>query len=240
MTSGLFTLCSATVFNAMPGEVTPEIRAHLDAADPHPAVWEISPPESRAIRSPCSAQCEPEAVFSVTDRYIPGPTADLHIRIFRPSADQSIGCHVYYHGGGWVLQNIDYYTATLHQLANSSGCAVIAVNYQKAPEHPYPQGFDDCYATLLWVAANASALGVDSTKISVGGDSAGGNLASAVALKARDTGSVQLCCQLLVYPANDRDFSTSSYTEFGAGFGLSRQSMEWFWSQYLGAGMPLN
>ena len=106
------------------------------------------------------------------------------------------------------------------------------MHYQKAPEHPFPIPFDDCYATLLWAIENADALQIDKKRIGVAGDSAGGNLASAVALKARDNG-IDLAFQLLVYPCNDRNFDTASYKEHATGLGLTTQAMEWFWDQYL-------
>jgi acetyl esterase len=109
---------------------------------------------------------------------------------------------------------------------------IISVNYQKAPEHPFPTPFDDCYSTLLWVKSHAKELGIDPNRVGVGGDSAGGNLAAAVAVKARDE-NVELSYQLLVYPCVDRDFSTKSYIECATDFGLTTRAMEWFWDQYL-------
>jgi acetyl esterase len=139
---------------------------------------------------------------------------------------------VYFHGGGWVLNFLDIYDAALHRLANQSGSVIISVNYQKAPEHPFPTPFDDCYSSLLWVKSHATELGIDPNRIGVGGDSAGGNLAAAVAVKARDE-KVSLSYQLLVYPCVDRDFTTKSYVECATDFGLTTRAMEWFWDQYL-------
>jgi acetyl esterase len=127
---------------------------------------------------------------------------------------------------------IDIYDAALHRLANQSGSVIISVNYQKAPEHPFPIPFDDCYATLIWAREHAKELGIDPNRIGVGGDSAGGNLAAAVAIKARDE-SISLSYQLLVYPCLARDFTTKSYNEYATDFGLSTQAMKWFWEQYL-------
>jgi acetyl esterase len=118
-------------------------------------------------------------------------------------------------------------------LSQYSESIVIAVNYQKAPEHPFPEPFNDCYASLEWVVNNAAELGVDAHNISVGGDSAGGNLAAAVALKARDEKLVSLASQLLVYPCTNMDFTTDSYTELAEGYGLSTKAMQWFWDQYI-------
>lgn len=175
---------------------------------------------------------QPEPILSVTNRFIPGPTADLPIRIYRPNQDKNAPAMVFFHGGGWVLNFLDIYDAALHRLANQSGSVIISVNYQKAPEHPFPAPFNDCYSTLLWVKSHAAELGVDANRIGVGGDSAGGNLAAAVAIKARDE-KVALSYQLLVYPCVARDFSTKSYLEFATDYGLTTRAMEWFWDQYL-------
>jgi acetyl esterase len=171
-------------------------------------------------------------VQEIINRFFPGPTADLPIRIYRPTTATDAPAIVYFHGGGWVLNFLDIYDASLARLANQSGATIISVNYQKAPEHPFPIPFDDCYATLLWVIANAAELQIDPSKIGVAGDSAGANLASAVAIKARDK-KVSVAFQLLIYPCNGRDFQTDSYIKNATGYGLSTQAMEWFWDQYL-------
>lgn len=175
----------------------------------------------------------PEKIYSIQDRYIPGPTADLHVRIYRPNDQENLPTLVYFHGGGWVLSFLDNYDAKLSSIAKKSGSIVVAVNYEKAPEHPYPIPFDDCYATYLWVHQNARILGINPNKIGIGGDSAGANLASAIALKNRDSKGPHMAYQLLLYPCNERDFDTASYLQYASGYGLSRQGMQWFWKQYL-------
>jgi acetyl esterase len=121
----------------------------------------------------------PESGASVTHRFVTGPTADLPIAIYRPEGDGPFPALLYFHGSGWVILNIDVVDIPLRALANRTGCVMIAVNYQKAPEHKFPTAFDDCYAALQWVVANAEELDIDPTRIGVGGDSAGGNLAAA-------------------------------------------------------------
>lgn len=175
----------------------------------------------------------PQKIFSMRDQYIPGPTADLHIRIYRPTGAAILPAMVYFHGGGWVFNFLDIYDAELSALANASGSAIIAVNYQKAPEHPYPVPFDDCFASYLWVCKNADTLGIDALKIGIGGESAGGNLAAAVALKTRDISGPNPAYQLLINPCVGKDFETASYTEYAQGYGLTRERMIWFWDQYL-------
>jgi acetyl esterase len=124
------------------------------------------------------------------------------------------------------------YDASMARLANQSGFTIIGVNYQKAPEHPFPAPFDDCYATLIWVRDHAVELKIDPNCIGVAGDSAGATLASAVALKARDN-NIELNFQLLIYPCNGRDFTTDSYLNMASGYGLTTEAMKWFWNQYL-------
>ena len=167
--------------------LAPEIKTFLEtaAAAGLPQVWE-APIDviRRNTQSRPALAGTPEPLFEVTNRFIPGPTADLPIRIYRPSkvSDRTI---VYFHGGGWVLNFLDIYDASLARLANQSGATIISVNYQKAPEHPFPVPFDDCYETLLWVIAHADELNIDPQRIGVSGDSAGANLALARAHKGQ-------------------------------------------------------
>ena len=215
--------------------LAPEIKAFLEAsaAAGLPQVWEAPVDVIRKNTQSRPALAGPvEPLREVVNRFIPGPTADLPIRIYRPTTASNAPAIVYFHGGGWVLNFLDIYDASLARLANQSGATIISVNYQKAPEHPFPIPFDDCYATLLWVIANASALNIDPRKIGVAGDSAGANLASGVAIKARDN-EIDLAFQLLIYPCNDRNFETESYIKNATGYGLSTQAMQWFWDQYL-------
>lgn len=215
--------------------LAPEILAFLEKAKAagQPDVWEAPVDVLRAnTQSRPANGGVPEPIFEVVNTFIPGPSADLPVRIYRPSNRSNNSAIVFYHGGGWVLNYIDIYDASMHRLANQSGATVISVNYQKAPEHAFPIPFDDCYATLLWTIQNAQKLNIDPKKIGILGDSAGGNLASAVALKARDNG-VHLAFEVLIYPCNDRDFTTKSYIEYADGYGLSTRAMQWFWDQYL-------
>lgn len=215
--------------------LAPEIKAFLEAsaAAGLPQVWEAPVDVIRRntqLRPALAGPVEP--VREVINRFIPGPTADLPIRIYRPTSNTSAPAIVYFHGGGWVLNFLDIYDASLSRLANQSGATIISVNYQKAPEHPFPTPFDDCFATLEWVIANAPSLNIDPTRLGVAGDSAGANLASGVAIKARDM-NVDLAFQLLIYPCNGRDFESDSYIKNATGYGLSTQAMKWFWDQYL-------
>ena len=202
---------------------------------------ELSVPEARADAwGFVDLGGEPQEVGSVTDRYIPGPHADIHVRIYTPAAgagdaNGSAGRPglVYFHGSGWVIANIDVADSAVRSLANSTGCVVVSVNYQKAPEHKFPVPFDDCYAATTWVAANAAELGIDPGRIGVIGDSAGGNLAAAICLKARDEDGPAIAYQVLIYPATDCDWDKPSCIENAEGYLLQRATMEWFWSHYV-------
>jgi acetyl esterase len=215
--------------------LAPEIKAFLEkqAAAGLPAVWDAPLSEIRANTQGRMATSGPvEPVREVINRFIPGPTADLPIRIYRPTDNPSSPAIVHFHGGGFVLNYLDMYDASMSRLANQSGFTIIGVHYQKAPEHPFPIPFDDCFATLEWVIANSDELKIDRDFVGVAGDSAGATLASAVALKARDKG-IALKFQVLIYPCNGRKFTTDSYENMATGYGLTTQAMKWFWDQYL-------
>lgn len=178
---------------------------------------------------------EPEGVASVDHCFIPGPTADLPAWIYRPdgaTAGPSPGL-IYFHGSGWVVGNIAVFDSVNRALANRTGCVVIAVNYQKAPEHEFPIPFDDCYAATQWIFDNASELGLDAARIGIIGDSAGGNLAAAVTLRARDENGPKLAYQVLVYPAVQYGWDSPSAVANAEGFLLQRASMEYFWKHYV-------
>jgi acetyl esterase len=215
--------------------LAPEIKAFLEAGAKAglPQVWEAPLDVIRRNTQTRPALAGPaEPILELENRFIPGPTADLPVRVYRPTNNPTAPAIVYFHGGGWVLNFLDIYDASLTTLANRTGATIISVNYQKAPEHPFPIPFDDCFATLEWVLANSELLRINSQKVAVAGDSAGANLASGVALKARDQ-KIELAYQLLIYPCNDRNFESPSYIENATGYGLSTQAMQWFWNQYL-------
>ena len=214
----------------------PEIAAYLAerAATGLPQVWQAPLAEIRENTKLHIALKQPLLqIHSVDHRSINGPTSKLPIRIYRPSEENNLPALVFFHGGGWVLNFLDIYEPALRKIAKNGNFVIIAVDYQKAPEHSYPAPLDDCYATLKWVIENAKDLGVDLAAIGVGGDSAGGNLASSVALKASNEQLISLAFQLLIYPCNDYQMNYPSATNYSQGYGLTTQAMKWFWDQYL-------
>jgi acetyl esterase len=214
----------------------PEITAYLAerSATGLPQVWQAPLAEIRENTKLHIALKQPLLqIYSVDHRSINGPSSNLPIRIYRPSEENNLPALVFFHGGGWVLNFLDIYEPALRKIAKNGNFVIIAVEYQKAPEHSYPAPLDDCYATLKWVIENAAELGIDLAAIGVGGDSAGGNLASSVALKACSEQLISLAFQLLIYPCNDYQMNYPSATNYSQGYGLTTQAMKWFWDQYL-------
>ena len=141
---------------------------------------------------------------------------------------------MYFHGGGWVIGDLDTHDVVCHAIARRAGAVVVSVDYRLAPEHKFPAAVVDCYAATEWVSANAERVGIDPARISVGGDSAGGNLAAVVCLKSRDENGPRIALQVLVYPVTDlSSFATGSYGEFAEDHYLTRSLMEWFRGYYL-------
>jgi acetyl esterase len=176
----------------------------------------------------------PEPVAKVDHRFVPGPTADLPVRIYTP-ADAAVPAPalVYFHGSGFVISNIEIFDAPSRALANRTGCVVVAVNYQKSPEHKFPVPFDDAYAATTWVVEHAAELGLDPTRVAVIGDSAGGTLAAAVCLKTRDVEGVRLAAQILIHVPMQYGMQTASMVENAEGMMLESADMEWFATHYV-------
>lgn len=193
-----------------------------------------TPAEAReSMRSRTAALGPFEEVAAVADHRVPVTGGEITVRVYRPAG---VGPHpalVFYHGGGWVIGDLYTHDGICRSIVNAAGCAVASVDYRLAPEFKYPTPVEDSYAGLLWVAANATRLGLDPARIAVGGDSAGGNLAAVMALMARDRRGPRLLLQILVYPVTNYDFNTVSYRENATGFVLGTEDMRWFWRHYL-------
>jgi len=177
-----------------------------------------------------SAGSGPE-LRSVETLAVDGPGGDLPLRVYRPDVDDPPTL-VFYHGGGWTLGTLDSSDDICRELAARANCHVVSVDYRLAPEHPFPAAVDDAMRALEWVERHAGALGGDPDRLGVAGTSAGGNLAAATAIRARDAG-LSLDGQFLLYPITDDDFGTESYREHADSSLLSRADMQWFWDQYL-------
>lgn len=173
-----------------------------------------------------------EPVESIQEIAVPGPGDDIPVRLYR-SATRPLGVVVYLHGGGWALGTLDHVDVICRSLANLTGCAVASVEYALAPERRFPAGLEDAYAATVWAAEYAHALGAEVVDLAIAGDSAGGNLAAAVALLARDRGYPQLRHQTLIYPVLDHGFDTPSHRAYRDGYWLTQEELQWCWATYL-------
>ncbi|GEL78842.1 alpha/beta hydrolase [Tenuibacillus multivorans] len=177
---------------------------------------------------------EPEEVAQIEERTIPASDGyDIPIRVYTPEGQGPFPVLIYYHGGGWVLGDLDLVDSCCRMLANETKRVVVSVDYRLAPEHKYPIPLEDCYNALEWVYANPIEIDGDATNVVVGGDSAGGNLAAAVSMMAKDSEGPPITAQVLIYPVTNLSYDTSSYEEFAEGYGLDRSMMEWFGELYI-------
>ena len=182
-------------------------------------------------------QPDPPAMGEVRNLTCPGPGGPIPLRLYRPpgtAATAKLPVLVYFHGGGWVIGDLDSHDTLARELSVHSGAAVVSVDYRLAPEHRFPAAVDDAFAATRWIAANAATLGVDARRLAVGGDSAGGNLAVVAALMARDAGAPRIGFQLLIYPATDFSHTQISYEENAGVLPLTKPVMAWFCQHYLG------
>jgi acetyl esterase len=195
-----------------------------------PAISDLSPAEGRAMYRMMNEENTLAEMASVKDDVANG----VPVRIYRPVENKILPCLVFFHGGGWVIGDLETHDNVCRALAHQVGCVVVAVDYRLAPEHRFPAALDDSYNATCWVADNAAALGIDPSRIAVGGDSAGGNLATCVCLQAKTLGKPALAHQLLVYPVTDTGCDSPSYTDNAEGYMLTRATMAWFWDHYIG------
>lgn len=215
----------------------PEARAYLEAtaALGLPSLAEQGPVAARRHnhdRAPSLAgPVEPVAL--VRDGRLPGPGGELGYRLYSAAPDRKLPVLLYMHGGGWVYGDVDTHDSVCRALARRAECAVVSIDYRLAPEDPFPAAVEDAWAGLEWLHGHASEVGGDPEGIAVAGDSAGGNLAAVMALRARDRGGPRIAAQVLIYPVTDCDLSTTSYREAATGYGLTSESMFWFWDNYI-------
>jgi len=206
------------------------LERHTAGARP---VHELSVAEARAAELAEPPPAPPEHVARVLERVVPGPGGEIPVRVYVPAADRPLPVLVYFFGGGWVLGSVDAVDPVCRRLANATPCAVVSVAYRRAPENPFPAGLEDCYAATCWVADHGLELDLDPDHLAVGGASAGGNLAAAVALLAREREGPAVALQLLVYPPLDHRADTPSMHEPLDPLFFGREDLAWCWSHYL-------
>jgi acetyl esterase len=213
----------------------PEAKAMLEALNTSDDVDLFSVPHTviRAAFDAMAGTAEGPAMKTVEMREAEGPAGPIPVRVYTPPGEGIKPGLVYFHGGGFVVCNLDSHDVTCRELASGADCVVVSVDYRLAPEARFPAAPEDCHAATRWVAREAESLGIDRGRIAVAGDSAGGNLAAVVALMCRDRGGPELVHQLLIYPVTDHRCETPSFDENGKGYFLTGDMMRWFWHHYL-------
>ena len=194
-----------------------------------PAFDRIPPAEARRLYRETRAVLRPAVPDLPVVRDLVAET--VPVRLYRP-AEGVLPAFIFFHGGGWVVGDLDTHDVVCRQIAREANASVIAVDYRLAPEHRFPAAADDAWTAATWVAAHAAELGIDPTRIAVGGDSAGAGLAAVVALHARDSRKPRLALQVLIYPVMDLRAASDSYSRFAEGYLLTRAGMKWYIAQY--------
>ncbi len=192
----------------------------------------LQPAEMRTLFDLPAAE-NPEEVGGIDNRTLVGPRGDIPVRIYTPEGPGPFPLLLFFHGGGFVIGNLETHDSLCRALCNSAECVVVAVDYRLAPEQRYPAAHEDCYAATMWAYKHAAEINGLANKLAVAGDSAGGTMAAVVCLVARDQGGPPIEHQLLLYPITDRDFETQSYKDNAEGYFLTRDMMKWFWGHYL-------
>jgi acetyl esterase len=217
------------------GSIDPQAREVMEylARLGLPPIDKISPADARRQYREVRATLRPPApeLPEVRDLKADGKGGPIALRLYRP-ADGVLPAFVFFHGGGWVVGDLDTHDVVCRQIARDARVAVVAVDYRLAPEHPFPAASDDAWSATTWIAAHAEDLGIDAARIAVGGDSAGAGLAAVVALMARDSWKLRLALQVLVYPVVDLRAESVSYSKYAEGYLLTRAAMRWFIAQY--------
>mgnify|MGYP003144581764 FL=1 len=228
---------TTTPTTTLPATLDLQVRTLLEMlaqADGTP-ISDMAPTDARAMYLAMKDAYE-VSIGKVEDLTIPGPGGEIALRLYTPVAagGGALPALVFFHGGGWVIGDLDTHDALCRTLANESGCKVVAVDYRLAPEHRCPAAVEDAYAAICWVENAGASHGIDVNAIGVAGDSAGGNLAAVVCQMAKAKKGPDIRHQLLIYPVTDTKTDTPSYQAFGEGFFLEKRTMEWFIDHYVG------
>ena len=204
-----------------------------------PPLETLTPAEAREgyLKGSAMLGPDPAEVGEIRNLAAKGPAGDIRLRLYRPKGSDAsavLSALVFFHGGGWVIGDLETHDRLCRQLCNESGVAIVAVDYRLAPEHVFPACVEDAFAATQWIAANAAELRIDPKRLAVGGDSAGGNLSAVVSLMARDAEGPALRLQLLIYPAVDFRMNSPSFASRGDVLPLTKQAVQWFGDHYLG------
>jgi len=206
----------------------------IETLTPAQARKQPGPPDAvKVVLKKQGKSTAPEHVAKVEDRTVPGPGGSIPVRVYTPEGSGPFPVLVYFHGGGWVIASVQAYDSSCRALANLAKCVVVSVGYRQAPEHRFPAAHEDSYAATQYVMTHTASFGGDPMRVAIGGESAGGNLAAAVCLMARERGGKMPIYQMLVYPIAGYDFNTPSYLENAKAKPLNRAMMIWFFRYYL-------
>lgn len=209
-----------------------------------PELWQLTPDQAREQYQLRVAKLAPKVeVYRTVDRRLPGAGSELPVRVYHPreaKPGELFPVLLWFHGGGFVIGNLDTHDCACRMLCTRADCIVVAVDYRLAPEHKFPAAVEDCMAALRWVTLHAREIGADAGRIAVGGDSAGGNLAAVCAILARNEGFPKLGFQLLIYPCTAPEPETPSHRKFADGYLLTRNTITWFYKQYLRSRSDVN
>ncbi|QRG69230.1 alpha/beta hydrolase [Brevibacillus choshinensis] len=216
----------------------PKAKAFLDmgAAAGEPPMSTLTPQQNRERTAGLQALSgEPKPLAKVESRMIPVEGGEIELRIYTPEGPGTFPLFVYFHGGGWVIGDVETVDTVCRNIAHESECVVASVNYRLAPEHKFPVPVEDCYTAVQWVSEHAQEINGDASRLAIGGDSAGGNLAAVISQLAKERTGPAISLQVLVYPVTQVGCDTESYRENGEGYFLTADSMQWFFQQYLNA-----
>ncbi|MFJ8260481.1 alpha/beta hydrolase [Rummeliibacillus sp. NPDC094406] len=214
--------------------LNPKVELILQQLEGTPSTHQLSPVDARTALAIKELAGESVELESVVNQNLDTKVGKVPVRIYTPvKSKAALPVFIYYHGGGWVIGDLDAVDIPCRQVASKSGCVVISVDYRLAPEHKFPAAIEDSYAVVEWVIENGAELNIDVSKIAVGGDSAGGNIAAVVSQIARDNHVDAIVQQILLYPVTDYNLDTESYENFSEGYFLTKADMKWFWNHYL-------